>query len=97
MRTLTPKRKLEGQSPLKQLRHRLKSPIALIRASRVVEQVKMQVVVKGKNTMFGEADIIANTKRTLTCTCDSMSGEVAAISKADFTKRLHMMDTWSRI
>jgi CRP-like cAMP-binding protein len=61
---------------------------------RVVRRKQLQMYIKGASEIFGDDDIIEGRNRSLTCVCSSMVGEVIAIDKNDFLRRLQVPSTW---
>jgi len=48
-----------------------------------------EVAIIGSKQIFGQEDVLENQKRTYTCVCESTTGEVLAVSKEDFFKRVN--------
>lgn len=61
----------------------------------LVKQKGLKICLKGSKELFGEDDVIEGKLRSLTCTCESLTGEVIAIEKNDFLRRLQVVpSTW---
>lgn len=68
-----------------------------LRNKPCTKKVDMQLVIKGKNEVFGHEELLeGNDRRQLTCECIS-NAEVYAISKEDFQQRIPYPETWKVI
>jgi CRP-like cAMP-binding protein len=68
-----------------------------LRNKPFTKKVDMQLVIKGKNEVFGHEELLeGHERRQLTCECISYA-EVYAISKEDFQQRIPYPETWKVI
>lgn len=66
-----------------------------IRLRRGLPKKQLQMYIKGSTELFGDDDLMeGETKRSLTCVCTSLVGEVLVIDKNDFMRRLQVPQTW---
>lgn len=58
-----------------------------------VIKTQLQMFIKGPAEVFGDDDIIENRRRSLTCVCTSLVGEVMVMHKNDFLRKLKAPQT----
>lgn len=63
------------------------------KSSELPSNLQLQVAIKGPKEVFGEAELLRDQSRTMTCECVSTTGQVWVISKGDFVKRMQNAET----
>lgn len=83
---------LEGEFKLTKT---CKFPLSASSPSDRSANIQLQVVIKGPREVFGEAELLKDQCRPLTCACVSTTGKLWAITKADFVRRMQSVETLS--
>ncbi|CAG9330359.1 unnamed protein product [Blepharisma stoltei] len=61
---------------------------------KVHKNIKLQIAIKGENEVFGYEEIIENVNlRMNSCICNSIKGELYAMSRTDFKQRVSNQET----